>query len=66
MPAQKVQEALEAQGALSGLPLSPLPAGDCLPGNPPSASEMLWCVTEKASKSDLDQVAAWVREVCEA
>lgn len=50
--AQKVQEALEEKGVLSGLPLDD--------------GTMLWCVTEKASKSDLDQVAAWVKEVCEA
>ncbi len=49
-PAQKVEAALEERGVLSGLPLS--------------EHDMLWCVTEKAGKADLDAVAAWVKEVC--
>lgn len=51
VPAEKVEAALEEKGVLCGLPL---PGGD-----------MLWCVTEKASKADLDAVAAWVKEVCQ-
>ncbi len=48
--AEDVEKALEKEGILSGLPL---PGGD-----------MLWCVTEKATKADLDQVAVWVKEAC--
>ena len=50
--ARKIQDVLEEKGVLSGLPLED--------------GTMLWCVTEKALRSDLDQVAAWVKEVCEA
>jgi glycine dehydrogenase subunit 1 len=44
-----MEAALHAQGVLSGLPLQ---------------GGMLWCVTEKASKAQLDQVVRLVREVC--
>lgn len=50
VPGTQVESALEKEGVLSGLPL---PGGD-----------MLWCVTEKASKEDLDGVVRLVREVC--
>ncbi len=48
--AYKINEALAAQDILGGLPLD---------------GDMLWCVTEKASKEQLDKAAAIVREVCE-
>lgn len=50
IPAQKVQDALEKHGILSGLPLQD--------------GGMLWCVTEKASRKQLDQVAGIVKEAC--
>jgi len=45
-----VEQALHRQGVLSGLPVE---------------GGMLWCVTEKASKTLLDSVVNVVREVCE-
>ncbi len=48
--AEKVEAALEQQGVLSGLPLA--------------NGDMLWCVTEKAEKADLDAAIACVKEVC--
>lgn len=45
-----VEAALHKHGILSGLPLE---------------NGMLWCVTEKASKAQLDEAASIVREVCE-
>ncbi len=50
VPAESIEKSLEKEGVLSGLPL---PGGD-----------MLWCVTEKATKAELDKVAARVKEVC--
>ncbi|NLO84484.1 MAG: aminomethyl-transferring glycine dehydrogenase subunit GcvPA [Clostridiales bacterium] len=50
--AQVIEDALAAEGILSGLILSD--------------HEMLWCVTEKASKTQLDSVVAAVKGVCEA
>lgn len=47
---QAVEAALHQKGILSGLPL---------PGG------MLWCVTEKASRAQLDQAVSLVREVYE-
>lgn len=46
---EKVEAALEAEGILSGLPLS---------------GGMLWCVTEKASKAQLLTVTQLVKEAC--
>ena len=48
--ANEVLKALEEQGILGGLPLD---------------NGILWCVTEKVSKAELDQAAAIVREVLE-
>ena len=48
--ANEVLAALEEQGILGGLPLD---------------NGILWCVTEKVSKAELDQAAAIVREVLE-
>jgi glycine dehydrogenase subunit 1 len=45
-----VEAALGAAGVLSGLPIE---------------SGMLWCVTEKASTSELFRVAQLVREACQ-
>ena len=45
----KVEAALEAQGVLSGLPME---------------NAMLWCVTEKASRAQLERVAMLVKEAC--
>ena len=45
-----VETALHAHGILSGLPVE---------------NGMLWCVTEKASRQQLDAVVKIVREVCE-
>ena len=45
-----VLSALEAKGILGGYPLS--------------ESEILWCATEKNTKSEMDQVAEIVKEVC--
>jgi glycine dehydrogenase subunit 1 len=47
---EAVEAALHRQGILSGLPLT---------------GGMLWCVTEKAGKAQLDTVVDLVREVCE-
>ncbi len=47
---QAVEAALHTQGILSGLPLE---------------GGMLWCVTEKASKAQLDAVVGIVQEVCD-
>ena len=44
-----VENALHDHGVLSGLPVE---------------GGMLWCVTEKASKAQLDQVVSLVREAC--
>ena len=44
-----VEQALHKQNILSGLPVD---------------GGMLWCVTEKASKTQLDEVVKLVREVC--
>ena len=45
-----VEEALHARGILSGLPVE---------------GGMLWCVTEKADKAQLDAAVSIVREVCQ-
>lgn len=45
----KVEAALAKAGILSGLPME---------------DGMLWCVTEKASKENLDRAVAVIREVC--
>ncbi len=47
---QAVEAALHRQSILSGLPVT---------------GGMLWCVTEKASKAQLDAMVQIVREVCE-
>ena len=47
---ETVEAALHGHGILSGLPLD---------------GGMLWCVTEKASKTQLDETVKLVREVCE-
>lgn len=47
---QAVEQALHARGILSGLPMD---------------GGMLWAVTEKASKEQLDEAVKLVREVCE-
>lgn len=46
--AKKVEEVLRAHGILSGLPLG--------------EDRMLWCVTEKASKDDLDRLVGILKE----
>jgi len=50
--AEKVEAGLRKIGVLSGLPLA--------------GGDMLWCVTEKAGKEDLDRVVDCVKEVCAA
>ena len=47
---QTIEAALHQRGILSGLPID---------------GGMLWCVTEKAVKAQLDSVVTLVREVCE-
>jgi len=47
---EAIEKALHEHGVLSGLPME---------------NGMLWCVTEKASKAQLDEVVNLVREVCE-
>ncbi len=49
VPPETVEAALEADGVLSGLPVS---------------GGMLWCVTEKASLAQLRRAADRVKEVC--
>ena len=48
--AEAVEQALESAGILSGLPLD--------------EHTMLWCVTEKATAQQLEQVAKLVKEAC--
>jgi len=47
---RRIEEALERIGVLSGLPLE--------------SGDMLWCVTEKASREELDRVADCVKGAC--
>jgi len=47
---RKIEEALEREGVLSGLPLE--------------GGDMLWCVTEKAGRAELDRVADCVGGAC--
>ncbi|MDO4321487.1 MAG: aminomethyl-transferring glycine dehydrogenase subunit GcvPA [Lachnospiraceae bacterium] len=50
--AEEILTALERQGILGGLMLD--------------KNEILWCATEKNTKSEMDEVAAIVKEVCGA
>lgn len=50
--AEKILGALEEKGILGGLPIG--------------ENEILWCATEKNTKTEIDFAAAIVKEVCEA